>query len=340
MLVRSRNRGFTLIELLVVIAIIAILIALLVPAVQKVREAAARTQCENNLKQITLASHNYHDAYKKLPPGINSQEYIGTTAFLLPYIEQQAVYNILANAAPGANLYFGPAPGPAGKLNGAWWGSGAAVTAAATVIPTYICPSDNAQSRTDEWAVIWCITNAYTIEGIYFNGYGGSAPTNYASSAGSIGMDNDTYWGPQCGPFYQDSAVTMISIQDGTSNTIFFGEYIGDTAFATGNGLGVGPMFACWMGGVNMACAWGLEGPAPSAAAAAAGQGYQWYQWGSKHTGIVQFGFGDGSVRALRPFEALTGSTFGGGSTNIPWNQFQHAASKADGQVCDFTTLQ
>jgi prepilin-type N-terminal cleavage/methylation domain-containing protein len=156
---QRRRHGFTLIELLVVIAIIGILIALLLPAVQKIRAAAARIQCANNLKQIGLAMHNYHDSYNSLPPGHVSHSYNsppGTTGYkndgsptspyyyanwailLLPFLEQQNLYNQyiqnLPNDHPGnyqvvqtyVSVYTCPSDPNAKQflLPGSEWGHG------------------------------------------------------------------------------------------------------------------------------------------------------------------------------------------------------------------------
>src|SRR3954454_9796425 len=128
---RADHRGFTLIELLVVIAIIAILIGLLLPAVQKVRESASRLKCANNLKQIGLACHNYHNTQKSFPPGyLAVSSYTdGTTdvapgwgwaAFLLPYLEQDNLYRQLSLNQPIQNS-----------------------AAIQTVVKAYLCPMDS-----------------------------------------------------------------------------------------------------------------------------------------------------------------------------------------------------
>jgi len=122
----KRQRGFTLIELLVVIAIIAILIALLVPAVQKVREAAARTQCINNLKQIALASHGYHDSTKSLPSG-NDAKMASALMYLLPFLDQNPMYDAF-DRGPGTywfntlniNTAAGSTPPTTSPQNGRW----------------------------------------------------------------------------------------------------------------------------------------------------------------------------------------------------------------------------
>jgi prepilin-type N-terminal cleavage/methylation domain-containing protein/prepilin-type processing-associated H-X9-DG protein len=146
------RRGFTLIELLVVIAIIAILIGLLVPAVQKVRESAARTQCMNNLKQIGLALHAYHDVKKKLPPAsqvpyanVNDNSNLDFTlpfgpnwaVLILPYIEQRPLYQ-LANpdSYPGIPITPGVVP-PYAAVNNSWR------VLRGVNVPIYLCPSDD-----------------------------------------------------------------------------------------------------------------------------------------------------------------------------------------------------
>jgi prepilin-type N-terminal cleavage/methylation domain-containing protein/prepilin-type processing-associated H-X9-DG protein len=190
----SRVRsGFTLIELLVVIAIIAVLIALLLPAVQSAREAARRTQCVNNLKQIGLALHNYHSTHETFPPGssrafrdlqgnIYNWNNWSAHAMLLPYLEQ-------VPAAASINFHFPPVSSPGlGQLANA--------TAYNTIITTFLCPSDGR-------AGIQMINN-------------------YAASVGpAIGYQIQTN---SSGLFAMTRSFNIPSITDGTSNTVAFAE--------------------------------------------------------------------------------------------------------------------
>jgi len=207
-----RWRGFTLIELLVVIAIIAILIGLLLPAVQKVREAAARMSCSNNIKQIGVGLHNYHGTYNQFPPGYVSAAGKGTgTLFywLLPYIEQDNVYKL--GNLPGDNT-GDPQPD-------AYWGSaatpqfGSLNTPAANTIKSYLCPSDANNQPAPTWTNGWVVGN-------------------YAYNHDAFGNANDGGW---------DNSINTrmpASFPDGTSNTIGIAEKYANNCTAGGNGNG------------------------------------------------------------------------------------------------------
>jgi len=221
-----------LIELLVVIAIIAILIALLVPAVQKVREAAARTQCVNNLKNIGLALHGYHDVRKTMPVGMfnDDNRNWGWATAILPHIEQGAVFNAL-NAqlwtnfsifipGGGRNVWPGQANSNSDNLNGYGTGGGiidirAGGGAAGTVIPVYQCPSDLWPKQTD-------------------TGFG---KLNYLANMGSdVSGGNWAVWGSPVvgsnmdGIMVQSNSndftwtTSLTQIPDGSSNTVIVGE--------------------------------------------------------------------------------------------------------------------
>jgi prepilin-type N-terminal cleavage/methylation domain-containing protein/prepilin-type processing-associated H-X9-DG protein len=183
-------KGFTLIELLVVIAIIAILIGLLLPAVQKVREASARATCQNNIKQLILAAHGHHDARNSLPPSKDTNN-ISTHAYLLPYIEQQNIFNLI-NFTVAWNH----------PLNDA---------ARAAPVKTFICPSDPVTSVPAGWA------------GNNYRSNQGSTLLNSLPST-TAGDPNATMPTPN-GPFTPVRTVTLVGITDGTSNTAAFSEH-------------------------------------------------------------------------------------------------------------------
>ncbi|MGB4708482.1 MAG: DUF1559 domain-containing protein [Fuerstiella sp.] len=214
----KRRKGFTLIELLVVIAIIAILIALLLPAVQQAREAARRTQCKNNLKQIGLALHNYHDVYGTFPPGrtrkasafVNgSAWYSGNISWLprlLPQIEQTAIYNKidwnLGNGTSGTDGH--------GGVNGT-----NPTGARRQIIPAFRCPSDPGTG-----GVPWTTPTGQKVTGQAGNT--GYASGNYAASVG----DATRITTKPPGIFGQNTRTKFRDITDGTSNTLAVAENI------------------------------------------------------------------------------------------------------------------
>jgi prepilin-type N-terminal cleavage/methylation domain-containing protein len=217
-----RRSGFTLIELLVVIAIIAILIALLVPAVQKVREAAARTQCINNLKQLGLACHGYHDVVKSLPPayyvgrgiGWNDENNIGPTwsVLTLPYFEQGALYNPIATSITNYAQFSKnplPAGAPAGSNDQGWR------NVRSTNLAVMKCPSEGfADVFGNRASGNWARGNYAANQGPQDPGNhpNGGSPTFAVSNTGI----NVTGGGAMC----INWGSTLVGISDGTSNTI------------------------------------------------------------------------------------------------------------------------
>ncbi|MBM82015.1 MAG: prepilin-type cleavage/methylation domain-containing protein [Planctomycetaceae bacterium] len=302
---KRRQRGFTLVELLVVITIIATLIALILPAVQKAREAARATQCKNNLKQVGLAMHNYHELHNIFPPGVCTSPNFPTDmgvwswqSMILPYLDQEPLYNQLA---PG-NLHFSNALDDAQQ-----------VSLMQTVLPIFLCPSDP--------SVRLNVPRSMT------SATGGSAKLATGNIVGSLGVETES---PTDGVLYINSDIRVDDILDGASNVFMAGER------STLNGAGV------WAGATNRVC--GMTVPSDCNAAVYAPVSYAmqtgvrlevptetWPQipFSSEHIGGANFLMSDGNVRFIS--ENINSLLVDSANPNT-WGTYQKLGSREDGK--------
>ena len=336
---QNRRRGFTLIELLVVIAIIAVLIALLLPAVQQARESARRTQCRNNLKQIGLALHSYHDSHKVFPMGLSdtvwgNSEITGDGwawgAALLPFIDQAVLYNQFNfNANPyntGGNQAMG-----------------------ATPIAAFSCPSDGSRPS---------ITSNNPGNAAAGKGTGAVAVSSYMGSAGPFdgtpcvaGGSTGTVPVPEArniGLFRVNTSIGIAAVTDGTSNVFAVGEvrWIPEAIDATGAAYGSDRQFIYGHvttgggpkcdnngpgnNGMHLHNRWTrqkMNGPL-------LGANNLERAFHSMHVGGAHFLMADGSVRFVSENIDHSATNFSAGvNLNGPYGTYQRLAGINDGQV-------
>jgi prepilin-type N-terminal cleavage/methylation domain-containing protein len=307
---RHLSSAFTLVELLVVIAIIGILIALLLPAVQAAREAARRSQCSNNLKQIGLGSHNYHDTFGCFPPGAitdgacgGQNNRINWAIALLPYMEQNAVYDLYDHS-----VYNSTPPNEALRQ---------------TLVATYLCPSDTGAGELQ----IPCTGPGGSVDrgGLGLEYRTGSYKSVAGCIGGNVGLRDQGWWDRYIAtwPLPEKNrrgvmhltgvqgwtCERMSTVRDGTSNTLLIGEK------STSTRRDIAAFWAYSYLSYSMGHT--VEHPlainndieaclTQAAAMGVWGGGACCNSWGSFHPGVVQFALADGSVRGLNTNIDLT----------------------------------
>jgi prepilin-type N-terminal cleavage/methylation domain-containing protein/prepilin-type processing-associated H-X9-DG protein len=305
---RSSTSAFTLIELLVVIAIIGVLIALLLPAVQKVREAANRAKCANNLKQLSLGMHNFHDTYGCFPWGRSKGALDSPTwaVIILPYIEQDPLWTRFTNPVIDGVTYpmitrgYNPVFTTHNLIRPEFRATGAMKAP----IALFLCPSRRSPPNT--------ISETYTSGTSSTEGICGDYGVNYGSGTSSTEANDGTFhWSMDTAT--SATGIRISDITDGTSNTLLIGEkHVRPEDFGQYNEDDF-----C----IYVSLTWATSGrkAGPNFPLALDSHDTPAGQFGSQHSGVVQFAFADGRVTALR--------------TSIPGSTLGLLAARSDGQV-------
>lgn len=344
----KRSRGFTLVELLVVIAIIGILIGMLLPAVQQVREAARRTACSNNIRQCALASLNFESANQRFPPGMNFREHknsrtsgpvtprpsdsrqalnIAWSVYILPFMEQNNLHDEFKSGTNNWDNDFRTLVGSNGEL------------LVSTVIPFYICPSD---ASPDGDFNQYCTHEDVVDTGLHaklnYVGCMGAAEGVYSpSNVASLNNPDNPNAGSEWGIYGFNSKTTFSDIRDGSSNVIAFGERWSKTEAEAGGNANVKACGAVWSGdpgkerfGINdgskarnstsaVLGSIGRTAPASVTSFGINGARASELLASSYHPGGATVVFGDGSSHFL--------------SENIDYEIYGHMAQMGDGNV-------
>jgi prepilin-type N-terminal cleavage/methylation domain-containing protein len=318
----GRRRAFTLVELLVVIAIIGILVALLLPAVQAAREAARRMNCQNNLKQLSLACHNYHDTFKSFPINYCNNTYsIAATgrytswiSVTLPFFEQRSLHDQI-------NFNHGLGDDPETTLNGGTFANpnpGSNPWVAKQIVPTLLCPSDGSNGggimgTRANVAGNWGVNNYKGVSGANWGSGIYAIPVANPLSANPFGGNSNNGLDQANGIFFRGGlapnapggatnrpcATRMASVTDGTANTLMLGEAIPRWCTHT---------WWYWFNGVTATCAIPINAPAVAVTNTGSKNGNLDASWGdwpnnysfmSRHPGGAQFALADASVQFL-----------------------------------------